>query len=94
MLILHGMTSILLGWSLSYLGIYYRRFDYERYYVVVIMLYMLLVAFWFGGNIIVGIMGLLFSILTIIFTEVRKIGEGYLVDDLTYSKKGNIIRIS
>lgn len=71
--------SMVTGWSLGYISVYYRRREYERYYGGFIYVYLLSISNDMNFDLIPIMVGLLSWLITAIFVYCPMIGDGYKI---------------
>lgn len=80
--LLYFVFSLLTGWSLGHLSVYYRRHDYDRYWMVLWYAYVIPLSFYLDDQQFVTIASGLFFMLTALYTYVPMLSNGNRVHDV------------
>lgn len=81
--LLNLLLAVLTAWSLGYLFVRYREYDYQRYYPLVMYIYLIYVTLVFdlseAIDLKVSVLSFVVCLFTVLFTHDPLIGRGYKI---------------
>lgn len=80
--LLYFVFSLLTAWSLGHVSVYYRRHEYDRYWMIMWYAYVISLSFYLGEQQFVTISGGTFFMLTALYTYVPMLSNGHRVHEV------------